>query len=86
MPTGNQQRLSGGVYGAVQSNVVTIPDDAVDHEVSISITITGHNGGNIYLTYPNLIDDLAFYQNQIVSLSRNFMPDFYFFYTYFWFM
>jgi hypothetical protein len=77
MPTGNQQRLSGGVYGAVQSNVVTIPDDAVDHEVSISITITGHNGGNIYLTYPNLIDDLAFYQNQIVSLSRNFMPDFY---------
>ena len=76
-PTGNQQTLSGGVYGAIQSNVVTIPDDAVDHEVSILITVSGHDGGNIYLTYPNLIDDLAFYQNDIVRLSRNFMPDFY---------
>ena len=76
-PTGNQQTLSGGVYGAIQSNVVTIPDDAVDHEVSVLITVSGHDGGNIYLTYPNLIDDLAFYQNDIVRLSRNFMPDFY---------
>jgi hypothetical protein len=76
-PLGNQQTLSGGVYGAIQSNVVTIPDDASEHTVSILITISGHDGGNIYLTYPNLIDDLAFYQNDIVRLSRNFMPDFY---------
>jgi hypothetical protein len=77
VPTGNQQTLSGGVYGAIQSNVVTIPDDGVEHEVSILITISDHDGGNIYLTYPNLIDDLAFYQNDIVGLSRSFMPDFY---------
>lgn len=76
-PIGNQQRLSGGVYGAIQSNVVAIPDDASEHTVSILVTISGHDGGNIYLTYPNLIDDLAFYQNDIVRLSRNFMPDFY---------
>jgi len=76
-PTGNQNRLSGGAYGAIQSNVVTMPDDESEHTVSILITISGHDGGNIYLTYPNLIDDLAFYQNDIVRLSRNFMPDFY---------
>ena len=76
-PTGYSQRLSGGVYGAIQSNVVTIPDDTEEHTVSILITISGHDGGNIYITYPNLIDDLAFYQNDMVSFSRNFMPDFY---------
>jgi hypothetical protein len=77
IPDGYSQTLSGGVYGAIQSNVVTIPDDSEEHTVSILITISNHDGGNIYITYPNLIDDLAFYQNDMVSFSRNFMPDFY---------
>jgi hypothetical protein len=76
-PVGYQQSLSGGVYGAIQSNTVVIPDDGQQHSISASLTITGHNGQNIYLTYPNLIDDLAFYQNRYVNFSRNFMPDFY---------
>lgn len=77
VPTGHQQPLSGGVYGAIQSNTVVVPDDEQAHDISASISISGHNGQNIYLTYPNLIDDLGFYQNRYVHLSRNFMPDFY---------
>lgn len=73
----HQQSLSGGVYGAIQSNTVLVPDDEQVHSVSASITVSGHGGGNIYLTYPNLINDRAFYNNQYIPLSRNFMPDFY---------
>jgi len=73
----HQQELSGGIYGAIQSNTVQVPNDGVPHSVTASITLSGHNGQNIYLTYPNLIDDLAFYENRYVNLSRNFMPDFY---------
>ena len=75
--TGHQQSLSGGAYGAIQSNTAVVPSASVSYFVSASITISGHNGQNIYVTYPNLIDDLAFYQNRYVNLSRNFMPDFY---------
>ena len=75
--TGHQQALPGGTYGAIQSNTVVVPSASVANSVSASISITGHNGQNIYLTYPNLIDDQAFYQNRYVNLSRNFMPDFY---------
>ena len=73
----HQQTLPGGLYGAIQSNTVIVPDDDEVHTVSASITISGHGGGNIYLTYPNLIDDRAFYNNQFIPLARNFMPDFY---------
>ena len=69
--------LSGGVYGAIQSNTVVVPDDDTIHYASIEITISGHEAQNIFITYPNLIDDLAFYQNYFVSSARNFMPDFY---------
>ena len=72
-----QQTLSGGLYSAVQSNTVVVPDDNNVHSVSASITVSGHDGGNIYLTYPNVIDDRAFYNNQYIALARNFMPDFY---------
>ena len=69
--------LSGGVYGAIQSNRVEVPDDATIHYASIEITVSGHEAQNIFITYPNLIDDEAFYQNNFVPLARNFMPDFY---------
>ena len=76
-PDPHQQSLSGGLYGAVQTNTVTVPDDDVVHTVSASITVSGHGSGNMFLTYPNLINDRAFYNNQYVALARNFMPDFY---------
>jgi len=76
-PDPHQRTLSGGLYGAIQSNTVIVPNDEVVHTVSASITVSGHGGGNIYLTYPNLIDDRAFYNNQYIALARNFMPDFY---------
>jgi hypothetical protein len=76
-PDPHEQTLSGGLYGAIQTNTVNVPDDDVVHTVSASLTVSGHGGGNIYLTYPNLIDDRAFYNNQYIPLARNFMPDFY---------
>jgi len=76
-PTGHGQELSGGQYGAIQSNRVEIPDDETLHSISASITVSGHGGQNFYITYPNLIDDRAFYQNRMVPLSRNLLPDFY---------
>lgn len=75
--TGHQRELSGGVYGAIQSNRVVVPSSSASYSVTASISISGHDGQNIYITYPNLIDDEAFYQNRFVNLSRNFMPDFY---------
>lgn len=77
VPTGHQQQLSGGVYGAVQSNTTVVPSASVSHSVTASISVSGHGGQNIYITYPNLIDDNAYYQNRYVHISRNFMPDFY---------
>ena len=73
----HQQSLPGGLYGAIQTNTVLVPDDNLVHTVSASITVSGHGGGNMYLTYPNLIDDRAFYNNQYIGIARNFMPDFY---------
>lgn len=75
--TGYQQRISGGIYSALQSNVLTLPDDENEHTIDIEISIIGHQGQNILMTYPNLIEDKGFYRNRMVPLSRNFMPDFY---------
>ena len=74
---GYTQALSGGVYGAVQSNIVQVPDVGLDQYVSASIYISGHEGTNVLMTYPNLIDDRAFYQNDYLAYMKNFMPDFY---------
>jgi hypothetical protein len=73
----HQQTLSGGLYGSIQSNTVVVPVGNNARSISASITVSGHDGGNMYLTYPNLINDRAFYNNQYIALARNFMPDFY---------
>lgn len=74
--SGNQKFIPGEIYGAVQSNTVLIPSGEQAKQVSISVTISGHNSTNSYLTMPNLIDDRGFYLNEFVSKSRNIMPDF----------
>ena len=76
-PSGYSKSIPGNIYGAIQSNAVTIPSGDEAQEVSISITITGHAATNTYLTMPHLIDDRAFYNNEFVYKSRNFMPDFF---------
>jgi hypothetical protein len=70
-------RLPGGLYSAVNSNAVQVPEDDEDHDAVVQITFTGHRGSNIFVTYPNLIDDEAFYNNIYVPLIRQYMPDFY---------
>ena len=76
-PNGRDTEIAGGIYGAVQSNTVVVPDDNTTHSVSIQITISGHNSTNSYVTLTNLINDHAFYNNYFVFRSRNFLPDFY---------
>jgi hypothetical protein len=76
-PSGHSKSIPGDVYGAIQSNKVTIPSGDQAQQVSISITITGHAATNTYLTMPHLIDDRAFYNSEFVYKSRNFMPDFF---------
>jgi len=73
----NTQNLSSGIYGAVQSNRTTAPVSEFIQYANITITISGHQGTNVFLTMPNLIDDRAFYNNYYVAASRNFLPDFY---------
>lgn len=77
LPSGHGKSIPGDVYGAIQSNTVTIPSGNQAQQVSISITIAGHAATNTYLTMPHLIDDKAFYNNEFVYKSRNFMPDFF---------
>ena len=76
-PSGYSKSIPGGIYGAIQSNTVIVPAGDEAQELSVSITITGHEATNTYLTMPHLIDDRAFYNNEFVSLGRNFMPDFF---------
>jgi hypothetical protein len=71
------QTLPGGLYGAVQSNKTTVPVSSSLQYANITLTVTGHQGNNVFLTIPNLIDDQAFYNNYYVAASRNFLPDFY---------
>jgi hypothetical protein len=77
IPDGHQTSLSGGRYNAVQSNIVTVPDNGEISYATIVLAITGHQALNVYMTMPNLIDDRAFYSNPFVYQSRNILPDFY---------
>lgn len=76
-PSGYSKSIPGEKYGSIQSNTVTIPSGNQAQQVSVSITISGHAATNTYLTMPHLIDDKAFYNNEFVYESRNFMPDFF---------
>lgn len=74
----HEQQFGGGKFNAIHSNRVTVPNDGEEHTVSVRISISNHNAGGLFMTLPNLINDLAFYENFFVRTSREFMPDFYF--------
>lgn len=76
--TANSQTFSSGLYSAVHTNRVVVPDDDELHTATIRFEITNHNGANVFLTLPHLIHDLAFYENPFVGRARPFLPDFYF--------
>jgi len=78
--TGIETIIDSGTFSAVRSNVVTvgnIPDGEDYNQAQISIVISGHQGQNVHLTLPNLIHDFAFYSNDFVAASRQYLPDFY---------
>lgn len=72
------QTFTSGQYSAVHSNRTVVPDDTSNHTATIRVEITGHQAGNIFVTLPHLIHDLAFYENPFPGRMRNFLPDFYF--------
>lgn len=70
--------LSSGRYGAIHSNVIFIEDEnSENHNVTIKLVISGHDGRTIFFTNPHLIDDLGFSKNPVIGLIRNYLPDFY---------
>lgn len=76
--SGNSLSYTSGLYNAVHTNQVVIPDDETLHTVTILITISGHSPVPIHLTLPHLIHDMALFENPFVRRSRTFLPDFYF--------
>jgi hypothetical protein len=76
--TAVQETLTSGLYNAVHTNTVVVPNDGQLHTATIRITIENHNAATIHVTLPHLIHDFAFYENPFVGRMRNFLPDFYF--------
>lgn len=70
--------LTSGLYNAVHTNSVSVPDDGELHTATIRLTISNHSAVNIFATLPHLIHELAFYENPFVGRMRGYLPDFYF--------
>lgn len=76
--TPHSQELTSGLYNAVHTNQVSVPEDESVHTATIRLVISGYGSSNIFVTLPHLIHELAFYENPFVPRSRTFLPDFYF--------
>lgn len=77
---GNLTDIESGTFTAMRSNTIevgAIPAGEDYNKAKISIYFSGHNGQNILFTAPHLIHDFAFYSNDFVAGSRQFLPDFY---------
>lgn len=78
--TGNVSEIESGTFGAMRSNTVevgAVPAGEDYNVAKVSIRFSGHDGQNILFTAPHLIHDFAFYSNDFVAGSRQFLPDFY---------
>ena len=76
-PTPHVTNTDIGRFSQIRSNHFVPDDITVESFVRVQMSITEHNGEPIYFTIPALIDDNAFYQNQVVQNARKFMPSFY---------
>jgi hypothetical protein len=86
LTTGVSQTLYGGRYGAIRSNVLTMPDlDDPTNEyygddylyVDIEIEIINHKAQTLYMTLPHLVDDDIHNENWFLANADRLMPDFY---------
>lgn len=78
--TGVVTEVGSGEFTAVRSNTVEVGEIPAGEDYNmakVSIQFTGHDGQNILFSVPNLIHDFAFYSNDFVAGSRQFLPDFY---------
>lgn len=78
--TGVVTEVESGAFTAMRSNAVEVGEIPAGEDYNmakVSIQFTGHGGQNILFTVPNLIHDFAFYSNDFVAGSRQFLPDFY---------
>jgi uncharacterized membrane protein len=72
------QSYTSGLYSAVHTNQVSVPDDGNVHTATIQITVSGHSTNPVHMTMPHIIHDMAIFENPFVRRSRTFLPDFYF--------
>lgn len=76
--TGNTRTIQGGTWGAVRSNQITIANNApASTNYKVVLTISNHNAGNVRISTPNLVNDIAWANSPVVQSMRPFIPDFY---------
>ena len=75
---GNTRTIQGGTWGAVRSNQITIANNApASTNYKVVLTISNHNAGNVRISTPNLVNDIAWANSPVVQSMRPFIPDFY---------
>jgi hypothetical protein len=75
---GNTRTIQGGTWGAVRSNQITIANNApAGTNYKVVLTISNHNAGNVRISTPNLVNDIAWANSPVVQSMRPFIPDFY---------
>jgi len=75
---GNTRTIQGGAWGAVRSNQITIANNApASTNYKVVLTISNHNGKNVRISTPNLVNDIAWANSPVIQSMRSFIPDFY---------
>lgn len=76
-PTGRATKTDISRFTGVRSNHVFIPPNEVTTYWRLQIDVTNHGNEAFYFTLPVLLNDNAYYQNQIVQNLREILPTFY---------
>ena len=75
---GNTRTIQGGAWGAVRSNQITIANNApASTNYKVVLTISNHNGKNVRISTPNLVNDIAWANSPVIQSMRSYIPDFY---------
>jgi hypothetical protein len=75
---GNTRTIQGGTWGAVRSNQITIANNApASTNYKVVLTISNHNAGNVRISTPNLVNDIAWANSPVIQSMRPYVPGFY---------
>lgn len=77
---GFSRTLSAGKWLAGRSNVIVIDenyDETSTYDYTVELTITNFADANVYITMPNLVNDLVWKENPAMLNMVKYMPGFY---------